>query len=63
MTDESDDVAHRYRRAQARRLIRYCEAMGVDPREVSNGQVDIDLTPIENADGTIVPEREDLDAV
>jgi hypothetical protein len=63
MTKESDEIAHRYRRAQAHRLIRYCESLGVDPRDVTNGQVDIDLTPIESADGTIIPEREDLDAV
>jgi hypothetical protein len=63
MTNESDEIAHHYRRAQAHRLIRYCEALGVDPRDVTTGRVNIDLAPIENADGAIIPEREDLDAV
>jgi hypothetical protein len=55
---ESDEVAgYQYRLAQARRLTRYCESLGLDPDDVSADQ----LAPILNDEGKIVPEAVDYE--
>jgi hypothetical protein len=59
---ESDEVAgHMYRLAQAARLIRFCQEFGFDIDEAMAGNVD--LTPIEDANGKIEPEAVDFEAV
>jgi hypothetical protein len=61
---ESDEVAaHQYRLAQANRLLRFCRDNGVDPADVMNGQVQLDLDPICGVNGKITPEPADYDAV
>jgi hypothetical protein len=58
---ESDKVAaHEYRLAQARRLLRYCREIVVDPKAVLDGTVKVDLRPIHGADGKIAPEAVDF---
>lgn len=52
----SDPAGERWREAQAYRFLRYCRDRGVNPRDCS----DLDLTPICDADGQIVPEDVDL---
>jgi hypothetical protein len=67
MTDvpEHDEVAaHQYRLAQANRVIRFCEAKGIDYSELIAGRLDKSvLVPIMDEDGTITPELVDLEAV
>jgi hypothetical protein len=56
-TPESDEVTgHHHRLAQANRLVRLCQANGVDPQGAMDGKVDLDLNPICDAHGKIVPE-------
>jgi predicted HicB family RNase H-like nuclease len=63
-TPESDEVAgHQHRLAQANRLLRFCQANGVDPQEVMNGKIDLDLDSICDAHGKVVPESIDYEAV
>jgi len=61
---ESNEVAgHQYRLAQANRFIRHCAELGVNPSDVMEGRVEIDLGPIRGEDGKIKPEPIDLDEV
>ena len=66
MTDvpEPDEVAaHQWRLAQANRVIRFCEAEGIDYGELIAGRLDKSvLVPILDEDGTITPEPIDLEA-
>jgi len=67
MTDdrvrESDEVSgHMWRLAQTNRLRRYCEARGVDAEAVMAGRTDLDLSPICDHGGKIMPEPVDIDA-
>ncbi len=58
-TPESAEVAtHIYRRAQANRVLRYCQSQGIDQAKMLAGE--FDLTPILDQEGRIRPEREDL---
>ena len=52
--------AHRYRVAQANRLVRYCIEQGADIAAVLTRAVAFDFTPICGPDGEIVPEEVDL---
>ena len=54
-------AAHRYRVAQANRLVRYCVDQGADLAEVMTRQVPFDFSPICGPDGEIVPEDIDFD--
>jgi hypothetical protein len=57
---EPDEVAaHQYRLAQANRFLRFCRENGVDPEDVRSGRVTLDLDPICDARGHIVPEATD----
>lgn len=63
-TPESDEVAaHQYRLAQANRVIRFAESHGMDGAEVLAGRVDLDLDPICDENGKIVPEPIDFESV
>jgi hypothetical protein len=57
------DPAHTYRLAQANRFIRLATSHGVDPAEAMAGRVELDVSPICDADGKIVPEQVDFDEV
>lgn len=58
-TPESAEVAmHIYRRAQANRVLRYCQSHGIDEARMMAGE--FDLTPILDDEGHIRPEREDI---
>jgi len=52
--------AHRYRVAQANRLVRYCLDQGADIAAVLTRAVAFDFTPICGPDGEIVPEEVDF---
>ena len=56
------DAAHSFRLAQARRFLRYCDTLGVDPVAVTQRRTHIDLTPISDDEGHIVPEQEDFES-
>ena len=57
----SNEVSgHLWRLAQAGRLLRYCEGLGIDCAEVQSGARQLDLSPICDADGKIKPEAIDL---
>ena len=61
--DYVDDVnrEHRYRVAQANRLVRYCVDQGADLADVVTRRSDFDFSPICGPDGEIVPEAIDFD--
>jgi len=52
-----------YRQAQVNRLTRYAESKGLDPADVLSGKVALDLTPICNAGGEIIPDAVDYLAI
>jgi hypothetical protein len=59
---ETDEVgAHQWRLAQTNRFRRFCQAQGADPMTVMSGDDEIDLSPICDKHGRIVPEQEDID--
>ena len=60
-----DEVAgHKWRLAQERRLLRFCAAQGIDPNNPDLDNPDLGLlTPILDAEGEIVPDPEDIEAV
>ena len=55
-----DHDADQYRLAQARRLLAYCREIGVDPVEVMEERITVDLSSICDDDGTIVPRPQDV---
>jgi hypothetical protein len=62
---EADGVTgHTLRLAQERRLLRFCAEQGLDPNspDLDNPSLDL-LAPILDADGAIIPEPEDIEAV
>ncbi len=61
--ESNQDFAHKVRLAQTNRLLRYCEEQGWDSRAVMAGELEVDLSPIHGADGTIRPEEVDYRAV
>ena len=59
--NEPDEVAAlTYRIAQDIRLTRFCDERGVDVQAVMDGEVEVDLSPICDDRGQIVPEPIDL---
>ncbi len=50
--------------AQERRLLRFCAEKGIDPNspDVDNPDLHL-LAPILDADGAIIPDPEDIEAV
>ena len=52
-------AAHIWRLAQEHRLLRFCSERDMDPNEPDLDQ----LAPILDAEGRIVPDLEDIDAV
>ena len=61
MKESNEVAAHRWRMAQQKRLRRFCEAQGADLMAVMSGKNEIDLSPICDKQGKIVPEQEDID--
>jgi hypothetical protein len=60
-TPESDEVAgHAYRQAQSNRLLRFLRDNGIDERAMVEGAVEVDLDPICDEHGKIVPEPIDF---
>jgi hypothetical protein len=55
------NLAHRYRVAQANRLVRYCVDQGADLADVMTRRIDFDFSPICGPDGEIAPEDVDFD--
>jgi hypothetical protein len=65
MTEESNEVTgHTLRLAQERRLLRFCAERGMDPNNPDLDNPDLNLlAPILDAEGSIVPDPEDIEAV
>lgn len=64
MTDPEPLTGHLLRMAQERRLLRFCAEKGIDPNspDVDNPDLHL-LAPILDADGAIIPDPEDIEAV
>jgi hypothetical protein len=65
MPEEPVDVgSHAWRMAQERRLLRFCAERGIDPNDPDLDNPDLGLLgPILDAEGNIVPDPEDIEAV
>ncbi len=64
MPDSHEVTGHTLRMAQERRLLRFCAEHGIDPNSPDLDNPDLHLlAPILDADGAIVPEPEDIEAV
>jgi hypothetical protein len=64
MTDPDEVTGHILRMAQERRLLRFCAEKGIDPNSPDIDDPDLNLLgPILDAEGAIVPDPEDIEAV
>ncbi|MGD0880212.1 MAG: hypothetical protein ABSB09_01400 [Acidimicrobiales bacterium] len=64
MTDPDEVTGHTLRMAQERRLLRFRAEKGIDPNSPDIDDPDLNLLgPIMDAEGAIVPDPEDIEAV
>jgi hypothetical protein len=64
MADADEVTGHLLRMAQEHRLLRFCAEQGIDPNSPDIDNPDLNLlAPILDAEGAIVPEPEDIEAV
>ena len=64
MTESNELTGHQLRLAQERRLLRFCAEKGIDPNSPDIDNPDLNLLgPILDAQGAIIPEAEDIEAV
>ena len=60
MTEPDEVAALTYRIAQDNGLTRFCDERGIDAQAVLDGEIEVDLSPICDDRGQIVPEPIDL---
>jgi hypothetical protein len=64
MTDSNQLTGHLLRMAQERRLLRFCAEKGIDHNSPDIDNPDLHLlAPIQDSNGAIIPEPEDIEAV
>ncbi len=64
MADSEEVSGHLLRMAQERRLIRFCAEKGIDPNSPDLDKPGLNLlAPIVDANGEIIPDPEDIEAV
>jgi hypothetical protein len=64
MTDSNELTGHLLRMAQERRLLRFCAEKGIDHNSPDIDNPDLNLlAPILDANGAIIPDPEDIEAV
>jgi len=64
MTDSNELTGHLLRMAQERRLLRFCAEKGIDHNSPDIDNPDLNLLgPILDANGAIIPDPEDIEAV
>ncbi len=64
MADSNEVTGHTLRMAQERRLLRFCAEKGLDPNSPDLDDPALNLLgPILDAEGAIIPDPEDIEAV